>query len=77
MTWTIEPAGPGDREAILAVMRHFNMHHVPSVEMEDLDLGCFFVARMQERIVGAAGYRILSATEGKTSAGCRRCTRQA
>jgi hypothetical protein len=59
MTYIIEPAGPGDRDGILAVMRHFNMHHVPSVEMEELDLTRFFVARMQGRVVGAAGYKVL------------------
>lgn len=67
MNFAIEPARPGDRDAILAVMRHYNMHHVPSVEMDELDLGCFFVARRDGRIVGAAGYRILSPTEGKTT----------
>lgn len=64
---SIEPACPNDRAAILAVMRHFNMHHVPSVEMEELDLSRFFVARMRGHIVGAAGYRILSPTEAKTT----------
>jgi uncharacterized protein (DUF849 family)/N-acetylglutamate synthase-like GNAT family acetyltransferase len=67
MTYIIEPAGPGDRDGILAVMRHFNMHHVPSVEMGELDLTRFFVARMQGRVVGAAGYKVLSPTEGKTT----------
>jgi ribosomal-protein-alanine N-acetyltransferase len=35
--------------------------------MPELDWTCFFVARMQGKIVGAAGYRILSATEAKTT----------
>jgi ribosomal-protein-alanine N-acetyltransferase len=63
----IERAGPDDREAVLRVMRPWNMHHVPSPEMAELDLGCFFVARLDGEIIGAGGYRILSATEGKTT----------
>lgn len=67
MSFTIEKAVPGDREAILAVMRHYNMHHVPSVEMDELDLDCFFVAKMNGCIVGAAGYRLLEPGRGKTT----------
>lgn len=48
-------------------MRPWNMHHVPSPEMAELDLSCFFVARLNGEIIGAGGYRILSATEGKTT----------
>lgn len=67
MEYSIEAAGTGDRQAILDIMRHFNMHHVPSPEMDELDLERFFVARIAGRIVGAAGYRILSADRGKTT----------
>lgn len=67
MTYTIEPAQTGDRAAILEVMRPFNMHHVPSVEMEELDLARFFIARMNGRIVGAAGYKLLGPGEAKTT----------
>lgn len=67
MSLIIEKAAPGDREAILAVMRHYNMHHVPSVEMDELDLDCFFVAKLDGRIVGAAGYRLLAPGRGKTT----------
>ncbi|MBT8420207.1 MAG: GNAT family N-acetyltransferase [Gammaproteobacteria bacterium] len=67
MDYCIEPASQADGEAILSVLRHFNMHHVPSVEMERLDLKCFFIARLQGSIVGAAGYKIISETEGKTT----------
>lgn len=63
----IERAGPDDLEAVLRVMRPWNMHHVPSPEMGELDLNCFFVARFEGEIIGAGGYRILSATEGKTT----------
>lgn len=67
MNYTIEPAGPGDRDGILHVMRPFNMHHVPSVEMEEIDLSRFFVARMRGEIVGAAGYKLLSPGHAKTT----------
>ena len=68
MDYRIEKASSGDREAILKVMEAWNMHHVPSAEMEELDLACFFVARMADgRIIGAGGYKILSAEEGKTT----------
>ncbi|MGQ0614132.1 MAG: GNAT family N-acetyltransferase [Planctomycetaceae bacterium] len=67
MEYLIEPALAGDREAILAVMRPWNMHHVPSREMEELDAESFFVARVEGRVVGAAGWKILSQTRAKTT----------
>ncbi|MBN1866994.1 GNAT family N-acetyltransferase [Candidatus Sumerlaeota bacterium] len=63
----IEKARPEDREAILEVMRPWNMHHVPSPEMETMDLSMYFVARKEGRVIGAAGYAILSQTVGKTT----------
>src|SRR5262249_43165893 len=50
-----------------AVMQRWNMHHVPSPEMEELDLDAFFVARINGRIIGAAGYKVLSQTRAKTT----------
>lgn len=69
MEYLVERAQPGDRGAILEVMSAWNMQHVPSPEMEELDLSCFFVARTQPagEILGAAGYKILSCEEGKTT----------
>jgi ribosomal-protein-alanine N-acetyltransferase len=66
-SFSIEPAEPGDREAILEVMRPANMHHVPSPEMKELDLECFFLARVGGRVVGAAGYEVLAGGRGKTT----------
>ena len=63
----IEIAREEDIPAILEIMKTANMHHVPSPEMPDLDWRCFFVAKMDGRIVGAAGYRITSRTEAKTT----------
>lgn len=67
MTLEIMLAGAGDREAILRVMEPSNMHHVPSEEMDELDLTCFFVARLDGEIVGASGYKILPSGNGKTT----------
>jgi len=67
MTYVIEPAVVDDYDAIIQVMKPWNMHHVPSSEMEELDLSCFFVARVAGRIIGAAGYKILTADQGKTT----------
>jgi 3-keto-5-aminohexanoate cleavage enzyme len=67
MQYMIEKASPDDYEAILKVMEPWNMHHVPSAEMEELDLSCFFVARFSGYVAGAAGYKLLTATEGKTT----------
>ncbi|HXK62480.1 MAG TPA: GNAT family N-acetyltransferase, partial [Acidobacteriota bacterium] len=63
----IQKARPEDLDAILEVMKPWNMHHVPSPEMEELDLDCFYVARLGSRVVGAAGYKVLSQTRGKTT----------
>ncbi|MCG8343914.1 MAG: GNAT family N-acetyltransferase [Chlorobiales bacterium] len=67
MQYQIEKASRNDREAILKVMEPWNMHHVPSEEMDELDLSCFFVARVSGNIVGAAGYKLLTTEKGKTT----------
>ncbi len=67
MKIVIEPAKEKDVPDILAILETANMHYVPSPEMPDLDWRCFFVAKTEERIVGTAGYKILSATEAKTT----------
>lgn len=66
-TFSIERARAGDLRDILAVMETANMHHVPSAEMPELDLGCFFVAKAGGRVVGAAGYKVISSGEAKTT----------
>lgn len=65
--WIIRRATPADGDAILAAMRPWNMHHVPSAEMDSLDLSCFFVAEVGGAVVGASGYRILGEGRGKTT----------
>jgi N-acetylglutamate synthase-like GNAT family acetyltransferase len=67
MEVVIEPARKEDVPEILAIMKTANMHHVPSPEMPELDWRCFFVAKIEGKMVGAAGYKVLSATEAKTT----------
>jgi ribosomal-protein-alanine N-acetyltransferase len=66
-SFTIRPAHPDEGPAILKIMRPWNMHHVPSPEMESLDLGCFFVAEQDGVMIGASGYRLLGPGQAKTT----------
>jgi 3-keto-5-aminohexanoate cleavage enzyme len=66
-SFTIRRAYPDEGPAILEIMRPWNMHHVPSPEMESLDLDCFFVAEQNGVIIGASGYRLLGSGRGKTT----------
>ncbi len=63
----IRKAVEEDRADILGIMKHWNMHHVPSEEMPELDISCFFVALIDDQMVGASGYKVLSETQGKTT----------
>jgi uncharacterized protein (DUF849 family)/N-acetylglutamate synthase-like GNAT family acetyltransferase len=63
----IRRANPEDRNSILSVMKPWNMHHVPSEEMEELDINCFFVATIDNKIIGASGFKMISDTVGKTT----------
>jgi ribosomal-protein-alanine N-acetyltransferase len=65
--FTIRPARRDEGPAILEIMRPWNMHHVPSPEMESLDLNCFFVAEMDGVMIGASGYKVLGPGQGKTT----------
>lgn len=67
MNIVIEPARESDVPIILDIMKTANMHNVPSPEMPDLDWRCFFVAKLDGKIVGAAGYKLLSDTKAKTT----------
>jgi ribosomal-protein-alanine N-acetyltransferase len=67
MNISIEPAKEEDIPEILEIMKTANMHYVPSPEMPELDWKCFFIAKNEGKFVGAAGYKILSSTEAKTT----------
>jgi 3-keto-5-aminohexanoate cleavage enzyme len=69
--YSIRPARlPEDRKQMLAVLETANMHRIPSPEMDDFDVGEWFVAEVEGAVVGVAGYRILrddSELVGKTT----------
>lgn len=53
--------------AIIELMKPYNMHHIPSPEMGNLDYKCFIVAEQNGQLLGAAGYTFLSDDVGKTT----------
>jgi ribosomal-protein-alanine N-acetyltransferase len=50
---------PADRKEMLRVLETANMHRVPSPEMDDFDIGHWFVAELDGQVVGVSGYRLL------------------
>ncbi|MCF6310498.1 MAG: GNAT family N-acetyltransferase [Sulfurimonas sp.] len=66
MNYTISKAVPQDRDDILRVLEPWNFHRIPSPEAEEIDFSCFFIAKIDNKIVGVAGYKILSKDEGQT-----------
>lgn len=67
MNYQIRKAKLEDKHSILNILKVWNMHHIPSVEMEELDLTYYYVAVVSERIIGLCGYKILSPKRGKTT----------
>jgi 3-keto-5-aminohexanoate cleavage enzyme len=71
LDYRIRPARlPQDREPMLSVLATVNMHHVPSAEMDDFDVGHWFVAESAGRVIGVAGFRLLGTPDapvGKTT----------
>lgn len=67
MNFTIENAQTQDRDEIIKVLTPWNMHHIPSSEADEIDYLCFFVAKVNRKIVGLSGYKILSDEKGKTT----------
>lgn len=63
----IRNAREEDRDEILRIMEFWNMHHVPSEEMPELDISSFFVAEDDGIIIGASGFKMLSPEIGKTT----------
>jgi N-acetylglutamate synthase-like GNAT family acetyltransferase len=66
MSVTIDKAKESDRERIFELLEQANMHYVPSPEMPALTYENYFVARLDGRVVGFCGYRVLSEQEAKT-----------
>ena len=54
MNIVIEPAREIDVPVILDIMKTANMHNVPSPEMPDLDWRCYFVAKLDGKIMNGA-----------------------
>jgi ribosomal-protein-alanine N-acetyltransferase len=63
----IDGARANDVPAMLELLKTANMHYIPSKEVPDFDWCAYFVARAGDQLVGLAGYKILSETEGKTT----------
>lgn len=66
MDFKIENASPQDRNDIVKVLIPWNLHHIPSPEADELDFSCIFVAKIQGRIVGVSGYKLLGDNKGRT-----------
>ena len=49
MDFKIEKAVQEDQKEILLVMEPRNMHHVLSLEVKELDMSCFFVAKIDNK----------------------------
>lgn len=54
-------------DIILKIMEPYNMHNVPSPEMAELEIEKFYLAEIGGHYVGAAGYKMISPTQGKTT----------
>lgn len=67
MDFYIEKANSCQRKEFLNILRYWNMHHIPSVEMEDFNFECYYVAKVENKIVGLSGYKILNKEQGKTT----------
>lgn len=68
MNFFIEKSTKNDLYAIYDIMKQWNMHHIPSPEMEKIDISCFFIAKLKTgEIVGAAGYKIIDEERAKTT----------
>lgn len=66
-SYIIRFARPGEIPDIIELMRPYNMHHIPSPEMGELDYKCFIVAEQNGQLIGAAGYTFLANDTGKTT----------
>ncbi len=66
MNFTIENAQPQDRDEIIKVLKPWNMHRIPSPEIEEFDFSCLYIAKIRNEIVGVSGYKLLADNTGKT-----------
>ena len=66
MDIVIEKAVEKHKPDIFRLLKQANMHDIPSEEMPGLSYENYFVAKVDNRIAGFCGYKILSPTEAKT-----------
>ncbi|MCC7477483.1 GNAT family N-acetyltransferase [bacterium] len=66
----VQPAQDSDHAAILELMAHWNMQHVPSVEVEELYLPGFNLVRSPAAVgalIAACGHKLLAPGRGKNT----------
>ena len=66
MNVAIEKAVAENLPAIMELLKIANMHYIGSPEMPSLTYENYFVAKIEGKVVGFCGYKILSPTEAKT-----------
>jgi ribosomal protein S18 acetylase RimI-like enzyme len=64
---TFRAALPTDYDSILRVLAFANFDNIPSPEMPSFELDRCFVAEMDQRLVGVAGFTLLGDGRGKTT----------
>ena len=62
----IEKAAADDLPAIMELLKLANMHYIGSAEMPAISYENYFVARMDGKVAGFCGYKVLSPTDAKT-----------
>jgi 3-keto-5-aminohexanoate cleavage enzyme len=67
MEYTIQKAQESNRDDMLRILSFFNMHNIPSPEMEEFNYDQFLIAKVGGKIVGLAGWKVISPGEGKTT----------
>lgn len=63
---TVEKIDEADKPQVMALLKQVNMHHVPSPEMPEITWENYYVVRLDGRVAGFCGFKILSDTEAKT-----------
>ena len=67
LNYKIRFTKPKDIPSIISLMEPYNMHHIPSPEMGELDDKFFLVAEVNGKIIGAAGFNFIDSNTGKTT----------
>lgn len=66
MEYIIEKAKPSDKEEIIEVLKPWNMHNIILKDPKYIDFNFYYVARVDGKIVGCAGFILLSDTKART-----------